>query len=67
MRPVLVGAPRSAFGDARYAAALAAVVPAAAIAWVIVERPDLLRLLIAVSFIAMMLAVAVRRPAAAAS
>ena len=66
MRPVLVGSPRSAFGDARYVSALAAVVPAAAIAWVIVERPDRLRLLIAVSFIVMMLAVAVRRPAAAA-
>ena len=52
--------------DARLGVIGAAAVLAGAIGWVVVERPDLLRLLIAAAFIAMALAIALRHPAAAA-
>jgi hypothetical protein len=46
--------------------ALAAAALTAVVAWVVVLRPDLLRLTIAAAFVAMALALAARRPAAGA-
>lgn len=52
--------------DARVAVAIAAVGASAIVAWVVVRRPELLRLTIAAAFVAMALALAQRRPAAGA-
>jgi hypothetical protein len=64
VRLTLVHRP-AAVVDARLGAAAAAAVLSGAIGWVVVERPDLLRLAIAVGFVAMVLAIAARRPGVA--
>ena len=60
------GAARPTFAvDPRLWVALAALPPTVVIAYVVANRPDLLRLAFAGAFVAAILAVAVRRPAAA--
>ena len=62
--PVALRVPAAA--DARLGVAAGAAVLAAVAAWVTVDRPDLLRALIAAGFIGLVLALAMLRPAAAA-